>query len=187
MESSNTEMLHIDLLFVILSMKTAHPKGESNMSGKKNTIVLCGFMSCGKTTIGSRLAEKLGFSFVDTDQLLFQETGKTLQEMFAIGGESYFRDLEHETVCRAAQMENVVISTGGGVMTFERNAKVLYENGYIIHIHRPFENCYANILRRKNRPIAGQKTKEQMLDMYNARVAAYNKYASYVLENDGTP
>lgn len=151
------------------------------------SIALCGFMACGKSTIGRALAARLGYAFADTDELLFKETGMTLQQMFAIGGESYFRDREHETILRAAQMARTVISTGGGVMTVERNARLLAEHTIVIHIHRSFEDCYACISARKNRPIAGRRSREELRAMYDARIAAYEKYAAYTLVNDGRP
>lgn len=66
------------------------------MQKEKTNIVLCGFMSSGKTTIGKPLAKALGYTFVDTDRLLVSTFGKTIPQMFAEGGEPYFRDREHE-------------------------------------------------------------------------------------------
>lgn len=153
---------------------------------KKQTLVLCGFMGCGKTTLGMAIADQLGYAFADTDEMLFAETRMTLPQMFGIGGEHYFRDREHEIIQKAALLENTVISTGGGVMTFDRNARLLAEHAEIIHIQRDFESCYAVISHRSNRPIAGRKSKEEMKQMYDARQAAYNRYASFILCNDGT-
>ena len=121
------------------------------------------------------------------DELLLRRTGMTLPQMFACGGEAYFRDREYEVIREAALLPHAVISTGGGVMTFERNARLLAASTRIIHVHRSFNACYASISRRKNRPIAGQKSREELLTLYNARLDAYNRYASFVLQNDGTP
>ena len=151
------------------------------------SLTLCGFMACGKTTLGKRLARALHYDDVDPDELLLRRTGMTLPEMFAIGGEAYFRDREHEVVREAALLEHAVISTGGGVLTFERNARLLAQYTKIIHVRRSFDACYASISRRQNRPIAGQKSREELLALYNARRDAYNRYASFVLQNDGTP
>lgn len=150
-------------------------------------IVLCGFMASGKTTLGRMLAQRLHFAFADTDDMVTSSAQMTIPQLFAAGGEALFRDIEHEIVCKAAQMQRTVISTGGGVMTFERNAHVLAQHAEIIHIRRRFDDCYAAIRRRKNRPLAGQKSREELQAMYNARCAAYNQYASLILDNDGTP
>lgn len=151
------------------------------------SLALCGFMASGKTTLGKRLAAALSFQYVDTDELLLRRTGMTLPEMFAIGGEAYFRDLEHEAVREAALLPCSVISTGGGVMTFERNARLLAQHTRIIHVRRSFDACYAAISRRKNRPIAGQKSREELLALYNARMLAYERCAALTIDNDGTP
>lgn len=157
------------------------------MNKRKSALVLCGFMGCGKTTLGTALAQKLGYAFADTDEMLFRETQMTLAQMFAIGGEAYFRDCEHEIIKKAAQLSETVISTGGGVMTFERNARLLAQHAEIIHIHRDFDACYEIIQNRKNRPIAGQKTREEMQRMYDSRLDAYERYASFTLHNSSTP
>ena len=151
------------------------------------SVALCGFMACGKTTLGTRLAAALDFDYVDTDELLLRRTGMTLPEMFAAGGEAYFRDREHEIVREAALLPHTVLSTGGGVMTFERNARLLAASTRIVHVHRSFDACYASISRRKNRPIAGQKSREELLALYNARLAASERYAAFTLDNDGSP
>lgn len=143
-------------------------------------------MACGKSTLGMLLARRLGWTFADTDEMLFKETGMTIAEMFAVGGERYFRDREHEFIQKAAAMTSTVISTGGGVMTFERNAMLLAQHARIVHIQRDFDACYASISKRKNRPIAGQKSQQEMLHMYEQRLAAYDKYADFTLHNDGT-
>ena len=144
-------------------------------------------MASGKSALGRRLAAALGYDFVDTDELLLRRTGQTQPEMYAIGGEAYFRDREHETIREAALLPRTVIATGGGVMTFERNARLLAASTRIVHVHRSFDACYASISRRKNRPIAGQKSREELLALYNARLDAYARWADFTVENDGTP
>ena len=150
-------------------------------------IVLCGFMGCGKSVIGRLTAEKLGFDFADTDDMLLARTGMTLQQMFALGGEPYFREREYETVCAAAQLQRTVISTGGGVMTFPRNVQAFGERAKIVYIHRDFDACYAAITKRKNRPLAGQKSREELRALYDARLSAYRACADFEIENDASP
>ena len=157
------------------------------METSSPSLTLCGFMASGKSALGKRLAAALHYDFVDTDELLLRRTGMTLQEMFARGGEAYFRDREYETIREAALLPRTVIATGGGVMTFERNARLLAASTRIVHVHRSFDACYASISRRKNRPIAGQKSREELLALYNARLDAYARWADFTVENDGTP
>ena len=156
------------------------------METSSPSLTLCGFMASGKSAMGKRLAAALHYDFVDTDELLLRRTGMTLQEMFARGGEAYFRDREHEVIREAALLPHAVISTGGGVMTFERNARLLAAKTRIIHVHRSFDACYASIGRRRNRPIAGRKSREELQALYDARLAAYARYAAFTVENDST-
>ena len=161
-------------------------KGMDAVEPERTSVALCGFMASGKSAIGRRLAQALDYDFVDTDELLLAHTGMTLQEMFARGGEAYFREREHEAVRAAALLPRTVISTGGGVMTFERNAMLIARHARVIHIRRSFDACYASISRRKNRPIAGQKSREELLALYNARLAVYDRWADFTLQNDRT-
>ena len=151
-----------------------------------NIIVLCGFMGCGKTTIGKMLANALGYDFADTDEMLIAETGKTISQIFVESGESHFRDLEHQIVQKAAALSHCVISTGGGVMTFERNASLLARHAVVVHIHRSFDDCYEAIRLRTNRPLSGSKSREELLGLYESRFISYEKYAHYTLENNAS-
>lgn len=156
------------------------------MNTPKTNIVLCGFMSSGKTTIGKPLAKALGCDFVDTDQLLVSTFQKTIPEMFAEGGENYFRDCEHKIAQKAAAMEHTVISTGGGMMTFERNAKALARTGIIIYINLDFNACYRRISSQKDRPLVINNSREDFYRMYTSRIPHYKKYAAFTLENHGS-
>ena len=149
-------------------------------------LILCGFMSSGKTTVGRPLAQRLGYEFTDTDQLLEETFHMTIPQMFKKGGESYFRDLEHEIAKKVCSMTNTVVSTGGGMLTFERNGELLSRHGIIIYLEKDFEECYSRLILQKNRPIVQSRTKEEMLQMYESRIAMYQKYAAFTIKNHGT-
>lgn len=152
----------------------------------ESPVILCGFMSSGKTTIGRPLAQKLGYQFLDTDQLLVQTYGMTIPEMFEKGGETYFRDLEHQIAKNVCSMSRTVVSTGGGMLTFARNGEILSRYGIVIYLEKDFEECYSRLVLQKNRPIVQSKTKEEMRQMYENRIALYKKYAAYTIKNHGT-
>ncbi len=157
-----------------------------NPAISESPIILCGFMSSGKTTVGRPLAQKLGYQFLDTDQLLVQTYGMTISEIFEKGGESYFRDLEHQIAKNVCTMTKTVVSTGGGMLTFARNGEILSEYGTVIYLEKDFEECYSRLVLQKNRPIVQSKTKEEMRQMYENRIALYKKYAAYTIKNHGT-
>ena len=78
-------------------------------------IVLTGFMATGKSAVGKLLAQRLGYAFFDTDEMIEKQTGHTIADLFAKGGEPPFRELEAQTVALVSLMDRAVIATGGGV------------------------------------------------------------------------
>ena len=154
---------------------------------KNLPIILCGFTSSGKTTIGKLLSEKLDLPFYDTDQMLIEHYQMTIPEIFAKGGETLFRDYEHEIARQVCTLGPAVVSTGGGMLTFDRNGEILAKSGIIFYIDRPFEDCYANLARHPERPLFKNHTKEEVENMYLTRRGLYQKYAAYSVANTGIP
>src|SRR5574344_604698 len=99
---------------------------------EKTNVILCGFMGCGKSTIGKKLGKFTGREFVDMDNYIEKKSGITVKEIFAKFGEDYFRDLEHEAACELAQKQNMIISAGGGTMLYERNVAALKATGTVV-------------------------------------------------------
>jgi shikimate kinase len=95
-------------------------------------IVLIGYRCTGKTTIGKILAEKLAWPLLDTDTLVQQGAGRSIQEIVAAGGWPEFRRLEREAIATVAARDAQVISAGGGAVLDEANAKALKAAGKVI-------------------------------------------------------
>ncbi len=150
-------------------------------------IILCGYTSCGKTTTGMLLARQLGIPFYDTDQMLSSQNHMSIPELFAKSGEACFRDLEHEIAKQVSTLGPCVVSTGGGMLAAERNAKILSDCGTIIYIRRPFADCYASLSRQPERPLFRNHTKKELEESYRNREVAYQKYAAATIKNDRTP
>jgi len=101
---------------------------------KQNHIVyLVGFMGCGKTTIGKKLAASLNWEFIDLDRKIEEKTGLTINELFAIHGEEYFREIEAATLRGLSFDANCVVATGGGTPCFKGNMNFMFDNGYTIY------------------------------------------------------
>lgn len=135
-------------------------------------LILCGFMGCGKTTIGFRLARLLSMEYIDLDTELEQTAGLPVPEIFSRFGEDYFRDLEHQAVAGLAKRVNCVVSTGGGALTFARNMEVIDPLDTVIFLDTPFEVCYDRI-KDSGRPIVRSTTPEQLRGLFDQRRAAY--------------
>lgn len=97
-------------------------------------IFLIGFMGCGKTTLGRKLASRLGYEFIDLDHILEAQTGITIAEYFSKFGEEAFRKLESEVLKQTKYPEHAVISTGGGLPCFFDNMDWMNAYGKTIYI-----------------------------------------------------
>lgn len=99
-----------------------------------NRLFLVGFMCSGKTKTGKLLAEQLGFDHVDTDQLIEQKFGKTVQEIFDEMGENRFREMEKNVLQELKKTNNIIISTGGGMPCFSENMQILNQLGFTVFL-----------------------------------------------------
>jgi len=95
-------------------------------------IILIGFMGSGKTTSGRELARRIGFEFVDLDERIQTRTGKSIDEIFQLEGESDFRSLERQEVEMIGSRNRTVICPGGGAWLDEQNRRTLLKSGWCI-------------------------------------------------------
>ena len=107
------------------------PEKPLRLAPKRN-LVLIGYRATGKSAVGARLARILGRRFVDLDQVLVQEAGRSIAEIVAQGGWEEFRRREKELVARYATPQGLVLATGGGVVLDFDNVQTLRKNGLII-------------------------------------------------------
>lgn len=148
-------------------------------------IVLIGMMGCGKSTCAQLLGKKLNRSVVDTDDLIEQRTGKTINALFATEGEPYFRDLETQIAQELTKKENLIIATGGGLPLREVNQKALKANGIVFWLKRdPSEIFEAGSMAQ--RPLAQQGMKN-FVERFRQREPYYAMAADYIIEDFSTP
>ncbi len=135
------------------------------------TIYLVGFMGSGKSTIGRRLAERLGTAFVDLDDDIERTAGRTISEIFSTDGEAAFRDAEHAALAARAAQEEGVVALGGGAFTFPRNRELLRGRGTSVWLDCPFERAHARVAGFEHRPLA--KDPAQFRALYEKRQGEY--------------
>lgn len=138
----------------------------------RNNIILCGFMGCGKSTVGKELARLLETDFIDMDEYIEKHEGMPIPEIFERYGEQDFRTREHRAVTELAGMQKTVIAAGGGALTFERNIAPLKASGRIIFLDVCFDECYSRIAETE-RPLVESKTRGELEALYNERRPKY--------------
>jgi len=107
---------------------------NSTVTNGLGLIFLIGFMGCGKTTLGRKLAARLGYEFMDLDHILEAQVGTTIAEYFSTHGEEAFRKLESEVLKQTNYPEHAVISTGGGLPCFFDNMQWINTHGRSVYI-----------------------------------------------------
>ena len=133
-------------------------------------IYLVGYMGCGKSTIGRKVADKLGISFVDLDKYIEERYFKSVPVIFAEEGEERFREKERISLLEVSQFENVIVGTGGGAPCFFDNMEVMNNNGITVYIAPDTDVLATRLLKSKTeRPlIAGKSPEELILFINNA-------------------
>lgn len=131
----------------------------------KNNLILIGFMGCGKTSVGKRLAKRLSFSFLDTDEAIVKKEGKSIGDIFSEKGEAYFRRRETEAVKELLKTaENTVISTGGGLPLTEENGKLLQQLGFVVYLDVAKETVLLRLAGDQSRPLLNGPDREKRID-----------------------
>ena len=153
-----------------------------------NNIILCGFMGCGKSTVGKTLARKTGRRFVDMDKYIEQKAGMTVSEIFAAFGEDGFRDKEHEACRELSEMNNLIVAAGGGALTFERNVQAFRGKDKIILLDVPLSVIQYRLHNDTVRPLLQRPDKnEAMARLYEQRMPLYLSAADVVVKGAATP
>ena len=129
-------------------------------------IFLIGFMGSGKSTIGRRLAEMLGFDFIDTDRFIEMQYGSTIAQIFMQQGEPAFRKMEHDVLQKIQQYDFAVISTGGGMPCYGDHMDLMLASGKVVYLKTLPQTLTRRLLRSHiERPLIKGKT-EQELQQY---------------------
>ena len=117
-------------------------------------IYIIGFMGVGKSTIGRKIANRLNYSFIDTDYSIENKTGLKTSEIFEKYGEAHFRKLEQEELIKTTKIENAVISCGGGLPCFFDNMQIINENGISLYIKLSPQSIKTRLINsKKKRPL----------------------------------
>ncbi|TDR93559.1 shikimate kinase [Enterovirga rhinocerotis] len=117
------------------------------------SIVLVGLMGAGKTTIGKRLASRLGLPFRDADHEIERSAGMPIADIFTIYGEAAFRDGERRVIARMLEDERMVLATGGGAYMNEDTRGRIRDRGVSVWLRADHDTLMRRVRRRGNRPL----------------------------------
>lgn len=151
----------------------------AQLERQKRNIVLIGMPGCGKTTVGTLLAEKTGRTFIDTDQVIREISGKTPGQIISEAGEDVFRAIEAQAIAQAGKNTGCIISTGGGAILRPENVAALRQNGTLYFIDRPVDQ----LLPTNDRPLSDSA--EKLVQLYDERYPAYAACADFTIPVTG--
>ena len=155
---------------------------------KQKNIILCGFMGCGKSTVGTLLAKKTGMAFIDLDSYIEKKQGMTVSDIFEKYGEPRFRELEREAARELSQKNSMVIAAGGGTLTFQENVDTLRTSGKIILLDLPLETVAKRLENDTTRPLLNRPDKlEAMKALFEKRLPIYKDAADIIVNGDESP
>ena len=150
-------------------------------------LVLCGMMGAGKTTIGIKIAELTGRRWYDTDGLIVDKYGK-ISDIFEYYGEVHFRKLETEIVKGLSEKDDLVISTGGGLVLKKEKNELLQRNGKIIFLRASLETLSKRLKVDGDRPLLQTSTesiRDRLQRLLKERAPVYEHVADFIVDVDG--
>lgn len=155
---------------------------DINKIKNNKVIFLIGLPGCGKTALSKMLAKKLNYTLYDMDSYIEEKENKTITNIFSDNGESYFRNIESEVLEELSNFNNVIISTGGGIVLAEKNRNILKNKGLTVFIDRNADIILENIDPRE-RPLFA-KDKNKLLELSKHREPLYRESAHVIFTHN---
>lgn len=149
---------------------------QSSQAWREKPLVLIGLMGAGKSTIGRRLAKKLGWKFIDSDDEIVEAAGCSIADIFAIHGEGIFRDLEARVIKRLMQRSHCVIATGGGAWIQESVRTDIKTHATSVWLRAQLPVLLSRVEHRSHRPLLETGDKQGILQkLMDERYPLYEK------------
>lgn len=148
-------------------------------------LILIGFMGVGKTSVGKKLSEKLNLKFIDTDYEIEKSENKTISQIFEDYGERYFRTLETKILKSSIKEENIIISTGGGIITNEENYKILKNEKNVIFLDASTKTIIRHLYDETNkRPLLkdSKNLSSKIEELLSIRYEKYKEVSDILIE-----
>jgi shikimate kinase len=153
-------------------------------------IILIGYRASGKSTIGAILSKKLKIPFVDTDQIIMEETGMPIKEFVAQNGWEAFREKETKVIASVCGMNHCVVATGGGAVLAAANREMLKKSGTLIYLKTPLRDIIERLRRdahnEQTRPqFTTESLEDETMAVLRERIPVYEAIADFTVDTDG--
>ncbi|CED94484.1 MULTISPECIES: shikimate kinase [Romboutsia] len=151
-------------------------------------IILIGFMGVGKTSVGKQLARKLNFNFIDTDYEIERLTNKSIPDIFEQYGENYFRKLENSILEKFVKNEDIVMATGGGIITTKENYNILKNEEKVIFLDGSVETIINHVQNERNqRPLLkeSENLSKKIEELLSIRYEKYIEVSDILIDING--
>jgi shikimate kinase len=148
-------------------------------------------MGTGKSTVGRRIAHKLGWEFLDTDDEINRLTGRTVRQIFETDGEEFFRQIEHDVLATACQLSTPhVIAGAGGIILRADNRELLKNSRFVVWLNAPLHVLVERIGQRAakgdgHRPLIDGNPAERLQKLYVERESLYHEVSSIEIDVEG--
>lgn len=161
------------------------PALRAALSGR--SIILVGLMGAGKSSIGKRLATALELPFHDADIEIERAAGMTIEEIFRLHGEAYFRDGEERVIKRILQGGSQVLATGGGAVISPQTRAEIANSGVSIWLNAPIDLLLLRVSRRDNRPLLKTENPRAVLSRLMSEREPFYREANLVFQSRDAP
>jgi 3-dehydroquinate synthase len=161
------------------------PPALEEFTAKKTKIILTGFMGTGKTTVGKLLADHLNYRFIDTDELIESRNDRSISDIFQELGEDAFREMERGIVREIAELDGVVISTGGRLMLDPVNVNALSHNSRVLCLVATPDEILTRVLddHGRERPLLSvPNPKQRIVDLLQERNDKYRRFPQIITD-----
>lgn len=182
------------LVFLVIPVKRRYNdsrrlycvKGEMKMKALSYNIILIGFMGTGKSAVSHYMHEEYGMELVEMDEFIEEREGMSIQEMFKVHGEEYFRRLETNLLTELQEAKNTVVSCGGGAPMREENVRAMKKSGKVVLLTARAETILERVKESEARPLLnGNKNIEFIEGLLEKRRDKYKTAADVTIATDG--
>jgi shikimate kinase len=149
--------------------------------GKNASVTLIGMPAVGKSIAGRELAKRLGYAFIDTDEIIERRLGMKLQQILDAFGDERFIEIEEEAILEMGNTDRRIISPGGSIVYSEKAMKLLSEISQIVFLNVSFRSIERRLANKDTRGIVGLKKKD-LKALFDERLLLYRKYADIEIE-----